>query len=448
MATSPREFKKGLYLEHLDEASFLYTQRLALLKDSEIPWPDLDSFEQRLEAHLDALVIGGELALRQCMQQLVENGEPGVLFAAVSVFCRQQLSDLLAEALKRFDHADPAQLVALALALRWDMPDDWTPFVERALTRDDARLIDALASVAGHRRLPIVPALLQAYAARPSAAVAGALGRLRCTQARPAFESAIASGDAALRTAALLALVQSGSNEALKATYLVAQVERWPRHLLALAGDTAASDVLVGIVHAGKATPDCLLALGLLGDLAAMRTLFHCLSVPECAGAAAQGLNWATGANLFEAKFEPDKVKEDELFESELIAWREQRRAPMRLDGQPFGKQVKALSTDPDVWKRWLAGNMTRFDAQRRYRHGAPYSPATLVETLRDSRADRRLRRFSGLELQIRYGCDVPFETDMPVRAQLSALNRMDEWAQQHAARFVPGDWYFNGEPQ
>ena len=448
MATSIRQFNIGLYVEHLDEAAFLYSQRQALLKSDELPWAELASFEERLEAHLDALVIGGELALRHCMQQLVDNGEPGLLFAAVSVFCRQRRSDLLAEALKHFDHANPAMLLALAHALRWDMPVDWTPFVERALARGDERLVDALASVAGYRRLDLVPALLQAHAARPSAAVAAALGRLRSTNARPALESGVVKGDTALKTAALLALVQTGSIQTLRAQYLSAQVECWPRHLLALAGDAAASEVLVGIVHAGKATPDCLLALGLLGDLPAMRTLFRCLTMPEFAGAAALGLNWATGANLFEAKFEPDEVKEDELFESELLVWREQRRAPMRLDGQLFGKQVQALSTDPEVWKQWLDANMGGFDAQRRYRHGAPYSPATLVETLRDPRSDCRLRRFSGLELQIRYGCDAPFETDMPVRLQLGALLRMDEWLQQHAQRFVPGGWYFNGQSQ
>jgi len=49
MATSIRAFNIELYQEHLEEASFLYEQRLGLLNDPELTWKDLDEFEQRLK---------------------------------------------------------------------------------------------------------------------------------------------------------------------------------------------------------------------------------------------------------------------------------------------------------------------------------------------------------------------------------------------------------------
>ena len=68
--TSIRQFNVELYREHLEEASFLYEQRLAYLHDPEVNWPDLGDWEERFEAHIDALVVGGELALEICRRRL------------------------------------------------------------------------------------------------------------------------------------------------------------------------------------------------------------------------------------------------------------------------------------------------------------------------------------------------------------------------------------------
>src|SRR5437867_8681097 len=89
MAISLRAFKIELYQEHLEEAAFLYQQRLALFRDPEISWRKIGEFEDRLEAHVDALVVGEELALEVCRAR-VKAGEPAELFPIVSVFCRQR----------------------------------------------------------------------------------------------------------------------------------------------------------------------------------------------------------------------------------------------------------------------------------------------------------------------------------------------------------------------
>lgn len=447
MATSIREFNIGLYLEHLDEASFLYTQRKALLKDDEILWAELDGFESRLEAHIDALMVGGELALQKCVEQ-IEGGDAGAVFAAISVFCRHKRSDLLALALKQIDLADPEHTTALADALRWELPLDWGVFVERAIARGDAKLTDVLATVSGYRRLPITDTLLQAFAGKGTPALAAALGRLRSADAILPLQACVAGNEPALQSAALLSLLQIGSADALQAQYLNARIEKWPRTLLALGGSGSATAVLCDVVNAGKGTPETLLALGLLGDLPAMKMLYQCLQIPECADAAALGLNWATGANLYEAQFEAEEVAEDELFENELLAWRERRQPPMRLDGKLFGKQVQRLSTNPQTWKQWLSDNRDRFDNGLRYRHGQPYSPEALWASLQDPRSDRRLRRLASHEMVVRYGCPLPFEPDMPVRQQAQVLREMRSWVDENAGRFNPGGWYAGGQAQ
>src|SRR5262245_37604966 len=69
MATTIRDFYIRLYQEYLEEASFLYEQRLTLFDDPEITWKDIHDFEERFEAHIDGLVVGEELALEVCKTQ-------------------------------------------------------------------------------------------------------------------------------------------------------------------------------------------------------------------------------------------------------------------------------------------------------------------------------------------------------------------------------------------
>src|SRR5262245_23278092 len=92
MSTVRQKLHIGLYKEHLEEASFLYEQRLAYLHDPEVDWPEVRGWEERFEAHLDALVLGGELALSVC-RPAAADGDPGKMHAALRVMCRHNRKD-------------------------------------------------------------------------------------------------------------------------------------------------------------------------------------------------------------------------------------------------------------------------------------------------------------------------------------------------------------------
>src|SRR2546429_9504818 len=111
MPTSPHSFAVRMYDEHLEEASFLYEQRKALLRDPEIPWTRIGEFEERLEAHIDALVIGGRVAL-DIFQKHAKKRDAGGVFSAVSGFCPHQDALLVGVAWAAADSAAPAQTVA------------------------------------------------------------------------------------------------------------------------------------------------------------------------------------------------------------------------------------------------------------------------------------------------------------------------------------------------
>ncbi|MDF1546106.1 MAG: hypothetical protein P1R58_13515, partial [bacterium] len=80
MTTNSLSYK--LYTDHLEEVDFLLTQRMALFSDPEIDWPEIDEFEQRLDAHIKGLVLGGQAADKFCAG-LLNSGDPDQIRAAI-----------------------------------------------------------------------------------------------------------------------------------------------------------------------------------------------------------------------------------------------------------------------------------------------------------------------------------------------------------------------------
>lgn len=439
MVATLKAFTRGLHEEHLQEISLLFEQQLAVRLKPDFAWPDAADIEARIEAHLDALLIGGEPALEVC-RHVAREGDFGELFGATVVFCRQHQAPLLAEVLRQMDFKDTKKQLALVMAMRKALPTTWAGFVEQALVQGDERLIAPLAAVSGHLRLPHGAALVAALQRSPAQAlpVIEALGRLRDASAEPALQAALREPDAAVRNAAALALWRMGRGLPDMAAKPLT---------CALAGGPAMAEALRQRIEAGQAGAEEVLALGVLGYVPAWPLIYQALSQPALAEAAATALQWATGAALQAEVFVPEEVDEQALFKHELQAWQQYKQAPTRLDGQPFGEVMSKPMVDPAAWQQWFAANAGRFDSRLRYHGGQPCSPAVLVSSLLSPQGDARLRRCAALELDIRYGCPVPFEVDMDVRQQASALRAMQAWSQREGAAFEPGRWYLNGAP-
>lgn len=447
MATSLKAFKIELYQEHLEDLSFLYEQRLSLMKNPELAWTDLADFEERMEAHLDALVVGEELALQVCRER-AEEGDFGELFAAVSLVCRQKRGSLLSEILQKLDCGDDNRLRAVADGLKYEFPEEWQGSLVKALNHKNPKFLPILATVGGYRRLPVGDSLLSALGSGPELvhpAVISALGRLGTEGARKVCGQLLRHPDTAVKSSALSTLLRLGEQASLQQALLLAQGKPWPHLGIGLGGGQSAGSVLRQALAAGTADETSLLALGLLGDLAALKPLHDSLSDPKLAAAAAEALNLITGADLYEEIFIPEPIEEDELFEKELKALREEGKKPTRADGQPFGTSVARLSQDPDAWKRWGTEHAPRFDRNCRYRNGKPYSPACLLENLVSPRVPNRLRQLAAEELAIRYDLAFPFETDLPVRQQRFVIQRISDELAASEGRYQPGRWYFAG---
>src|ERR1700685_3553117 len=186
MATSPKAFLIELYEEYLEEASFLYEQRRTLFHNPEITWKKIGDFEERLEGHIDGLVVGDQLAIEVCKRRVAQ-GDFGELFAATSVFCRQDKRELVLSLLDELDPGDAEKSCALADALKYELTKAWLPDLLLLLARGDPKLAPVLARALGYQRIECGPQLLNAMkrcAASTLPDIAWALGRIRYEPAK------------------------------------------------------------------------------------------------------------------------------------------------------------------------------------------------------------------------------------------------------------------------
>ena len=440
-------FRIGLYLEHLEEASFLYEQRRdVLLDDPELAWRDLDEYEERIEAHLDALVLGEDLALAVCRQKTVE-GDAGELYAAMCVFCRQEHKDLLGEVLDALDADDEERMLAVRDALAAELPEAWEDHVIGWLSHDEEWRRRVAVHIIGYRRLVaseyLLDALAKAATPKESADLLWALGRVGSDDTRASLWKCLVHEDDATRNEAALALLRFGGAQVVKRLSADLKASGAMR-LLAISGGAEHWVPMQEHLVASGPTLDGLLALGLLGAPESVESLIYHLQAPEFAEASALSLHLLTGSALTEEVFVPEEMDEDELFEDELEAYR-QGELPKRPDGEPYGETIERLAQDPAVWEAWWESNKGRFQSGFRYRLGEPCTPLSLVRTLQAEWVPRWVRQLAFEELVIRYSINAHFESDMRVVEQQRAIADMERQAVQLGKEVRPGRWYFDG---
>ena len=263
------KFHREIFEQHLEEASFLFEQRRHLLADPKLSWLQLAGFEERLEAHLDALVVGSETAVDICSERAVE-GDAGELFAAVSVFCRQLEGPRLAQLLKALDHDDPDRTRAVRDALKYELPDAWRDFCSGAVAQPDGRLAPILAEVLGYRRFKVSEILVHRlrHATPPAVpSLLWSLGRIRSDFAIPVVRQFLTAEDPATARAAVHAALRLQDAHAFGKLVASAGTPGTDLSPLGLAGGRRMARVLLGSLRGSDRSLEVVTGLGLLGDL-------------------------------------------------------------------------------------------------------------------------------------------------------------------------------------
>lgn len=442
-----REFLTDLYREHVEEVSFLYEQCRHLRRGGDLPWTCVQGFETRLEAHLDALVIGAALAQEVCDQR-ASAGDAGELFAAVCVYCRQAAAASLAQVFAGLDALSPEHIRAVGDALQQELPGAWAERCLQAMDHGRPSLAGVLARVVGYRRIPTRGALARLLQYGPEDArtdVCWAAGRLREPECLPALAAVPAQPNAASPDAALRARLRLHDVDLQRSLLTRAASEPVYALMLGLAGGHSAAAGLRSLLRVEQPDVQTVVALGLIGDLAAVRPLLRRMEMPALAEVCAEALFVLTGAPLFEDVFVPDPISEDELFENERSMVRRDGISPRRGDGQPFGDVVRGLSTNATDWQVWLDTHAAQFQSGLRHRLGRPCTPLATLRGLCMETMPRRWRCLFAEELLVRYDLDVPWELDMPVAIQWRVLNAAIPAAEAKTKACVAGRWYFAG---
>lgn len=399
MMSRPPRLHDSLHREHLEEVSFFYDQRGQWLEDPTLSLRDVADLEERLEAHLDALVVAGDDAVARCTAA-IESGDRGELHAALRVACRRDRPDVLAGLVERTRAESGVDAIELAqaatLALGFEVPAHWTPLLARYL-REPA-LVEILAGAATLARIDLGAGLAQTQGAdvRAECARLCALGELRHAPARDQLR--IAARDPSTHRAAAIALLKLGCHD------LPREVAHSCDPVVRLWLDGDDERAWAACEH----TPDAahVQALGLSGAPRSIGLLTELLTEPGVAADAAGGLAVATGAALLEACEEVvfPRVDDDD-----------------HGDAPPNSRARMRLCRDGDAWRSWLREHDV---SPPRRRMGHAPSVQSTAWALTSVQIPMSLRELLCDELVVRWGIAAPLRPRMPARRQLDALAR------------------------
>lgn len=385
-------FHRELHERHLLELEFLLAQREALLHAPAHPWPELEGWDRRIAAHVEAMQVGRDEALA-CVEAAMKSEERDARAAAVFA-----LAAVWPERLPEAKLVD-AKLLGLV-----SHPDLVTA-LELALLHEDPEMRARAAQILGYRRegsLPGLARLLDDRAPEVQAAAALALGKIGHRGALPAIERRLATrpleeAETLLTTALLL-----GSTQALRRLRercdARAPLPGFALELLALAGTAEDAPRL--------RRTEGLHALGVLGVGASIPWLIEALD-SEWEAVAAGALALVTGAGLTEQVELAPSEEDDE-------------------EAEP--RKVTRPSSDPEAWRAWWAEHRDRFDGKERFRRGRRFSLEGCVVELADPAAGYQDRVRAGLELAMRARAPIGFEADWPVWRQRDAIARWRTW--------------------
>ncbi len=386
MPTSYRAFQIELYEEYLSNCAFLCDQRRNLLAQPCCKWGLLGDWEDRIEAQIDGLVVGGDLALQVCERRAAE-GEPGEFETAVRVFVRQSKLRLIEQAVASIKTEGP-KAAALAEGLLHEQHPSLTHLIQRLIDMD-ASLLPVLARVIGYQRLPLGSLLLASQSSHPT--VVWALGRLREGGAVGMFCSLLGSLPEKEKAVVALALLRITNDRRASG--------HWPLFIQGLLGERAHTNDLLSDTSA-----DSSLGLGLLGDTAAIPSLISRLPQPE----AALALQLITGAELTMQTPIGETLEDGEDLEPD-------ERPTMETN----------IETSPEAWSAWWRDNQENVPAAC-LSCGKSATPETLLHHLWSPERLNVERYWLVEQLALRHGQVLGAEMDMYLKEQRIAVPGTD----------------------
>ncbi len=417
------ELYSYLYSRHLEDASFLYYLRPKRLNNPNIPWTTMMDEEKRFLSLINGLVHGQTMALKYCLDHR-DATKPDKIHVIVRLLCRRDDPDEARRFINSIDLKEESRAMAIADALKWDMPESWMDTCIHPLLDENPLFLPVAAETAGYRRIDCAEKLI--HSATKTTMDTWATRRLIHALSRISYDAArlfllghLESNRPEILYETCLALLRVRTEQ--RKAYLKCKDElrnnQWPCLILSLCADETDVQTLQEHLQPDIENCQCTLALGFMGHAGSVRKLLPLLESKTARENAAQALHLITGAGLAGKETNADR-----------------QSSP--------GK----LSMEPDAWHTWWKTNQHRFDTAVRYRNGRPYSPDQLIEALLQKESPSFVRAMAYEELVVRFGLVVPFETDMFMTEQSNAIHQYSTWLSANPGRWPSGDWLMGGK--
>jgi uncharacterized protein (TIGR02270 family) len=390
----------GILEEHFEELDFLWEQRERVIFAGDWTLRNLTHLDERVEAHLDGLRIGGEHSVKIARPQLASDDTTAT--AAAFTLLAMGSAPLAGEVLGAAVDALPPTRERIRIALRHSDPLLSTDRLYELSIGGDPGLRALAADVLAFHRLrppPEVERLLDladVTVLRLGYAAAGRFGRMTATN----LKKAVASDDAALRQVALEAAARCGVPDLVPLCREEARRGgRAVPEAVAFLGVVGELDDVAGLrVALGDSAlaPFALAGMGSLGNVAAIPLILEMMAQPASAEAAAAAFVRITGADKIRAGVSAAAVGEGVHAEQEgaedgpspdparaSAVWNE--IAPKFAPSQRWQDGID-ISTTPFAIAQDTLSLASRRDMYLRMRAKDPKAPDLELEAFRRSR--------------------------------------------------------------
>lgn len=305
--------------EHLDEAAFLWSLWERALVSGNYELAEAAELEERLLAHVDGLVVGGEAAIAELLLPGLETDEPERISAATLSLLAGNGERELEETLEVLDSGDEVQRAGIGRALELSEREGLEAALLRRLTAEDPALrVLAFQVLAFRGALPQEKRTEWLYRddAAPVIAALRDPRPLPRDVAQAVLPQLLVDPRPGVREAAMVAGLVSGARAAWKACHKVAEEGGVGRRqcltMLALGGDERDVELLAGLLRQEASRMDVLWALGFSGQALAAEACLEWMSDDRAAALAGEAFSAITGLKL-EGEYRKAPQEEDAL---------------------------------------------------------------------------------------------------------------------------------------
>jgi uncharacterized protein (TIGR02270 family) len=385
--------------EHLDEAAFLWSQWERALLSGTFDLSDTAELEERLLAHVDGLVVGGEAAAGDLLLPGLETDEPERISASALALLEGWGKRELEETLEVFDSGDDVQRAGIGRAMEVSGCEGLDAALRKRLTAEEPAVrIAAFQALAFRGGVPQETRTEWLYRDEAGQVIAALreprpLGR---DIGQTVLPQLLVDPRPGVREAAILAGLVSGARAAWKACRKVAEEGGAGRRqclvALALGGEAQDVEWLVGLLRQEELRADVLWALGFSGQALVADACLEWMGHAKVAALAGEAFSAITGLKL-EGEYRMPPAEEEG---SALVPLEEEDLDANLVPGAEASLPVPIPEAVTGWWQKARKG----FERGARHLRGQKLDAGGLLEAL--GRESMRRRPVLALELAIR----------------------------------------------